>query len=198
MKKTLQQQRYEFTRQAIIKTAREIIATDGAKGLTARKLADAVGYSPANIYKYFENMDEVLDAVRQEGWQQYATMQAEIDLEGLSPLEHLIELGHVLQRFAEQYPQHYLLMHASADAPALSTEDLLADEGHRGLVSLVERIVASGELKLRGYTPTQLALHIWFLSHGIAMLKITLMREDERFKELSEGVLMAFVNSLRA
>ena len=39
--------------------AREIVQRDGLRGLTARNLATAIGYSPGTLYNLFENLDEL-------------------------------------------------------------------------------------------------------------------------------------------
>lgn len=43
----------------IIKAARDIIETKGYEGLTARKIANAIGYAPGTIYNFFASMDEL-------------------------------------------------------------------------------------------------------------------------------------------
>ena len=47
---------YEFA----LGTAREIIETDGQRALTARNVADAIGYSPGTLYNLFENLDDLI------------------------------------------------------------------------------------------------------------------------------------------
>lgn len=39
--------------------ARGIVRRDGLRGLTARNLAAAIGYSPGTLYNLFENLDEL-------------------------------------------------------------------------------------------------------------------------------------------
>ena len=40
--------------------ARQIIETDGHRALTARNVADAIGYSPGTLYNLFENLDDLI------------------------------------------------------------------------------------------------------------------------------------------
>jgi AcrR family transcriptional regulator len=40
--------------------ARGIIEADGARALTARNVADAMGYSPGTLYNLFENLDDLI------------------------------------------------------------------------------------------------------------------------------------------
>ncbi len=41
-------------------TAEEIVETDGFRGLTARNVADAIGYSPGTLYNVFTNLDDLI------------------------------------------------------------------------------------------------------------------------------------------
>ena len=43
-----------------LKNAREIVDTDGHRALTARNVADAMGYSPGTLYNLFENLDDLI------------------------------------------------------------------------------------------------------------------------------------------
>lgn len=47
---------YDLAMQA----ARGIVEKDGFRGLTARNVADAIGYSPGTLYNLFENLDEMI------------------------------------------------------------------------------------------------------------------------------------------
>jgi AcrR family transcriptional regulator len=43
-----------------LRAAREIIEVDGPRALTARNVADAIGYSPGTLYNLFENLDDLI------------------------------------------------------------------------------------------------------------------------------------------
>jgi AcrR family transcriptional regulator len=43
----------------ILRVAAAIVAADGAAALTARRLADRIGYAPGTIYNLFSSMDEL-------------------------------------------------------------------------------------------------------------------------------------------
>ena len=53
------QSRAKATVDAIIEAATELIAKDGAKALTTRKIADRAGISVGSLYEYFENKDVI-------------------------------------------------------------------------------------------------------------------------------------------
>ncbi|NQV22214.1 MAG: TetR/AcrR family transcriptional regulator [Rhodospirillales bacterium] len=43
-----------------LNAARQIVEADGFRALTARNVADAIGYSPGTLYNLFENLDELV------------------------------------------------------------------------------------------------------------------------------------------
>ncbi len=47
---------YEIALQA----ASEVVEADGYRALTARNVADAIGYSPGTLYNIFENLDDMI------------------------------------------------------------------------------------------------------------------------------------------
>jgi AcrR family transcriptional regulator len=61
-------------RQMILITARRLFAQQGYRSTTTRDIARAVGVSDALLYTYFATKQEVLDAILQEGLEQFAQM----------------------------------------------------------------------------------------------------------------------------
>lgn len=49
----------------VVETATELIATDGLKALTTRKIASAIGYSPGSIYNVVEDLDALIAIVNE-------------------------------------------------------------------------------------------------------------------------------------
>ena len=66
----------ENLRPALIEAAARLIATEGASGLTLRRVADAVGTSTMAIYTHFGGMPELRRAVRREGFARLAARAA--------------------------------------------------------------------------------------------------------------------------
>ena len=70
--KTPSERRYEKTRQGILSAARNLLLEGGTDAISMRTLADKVDYSPAALYKYFANKEEIIEALRQEAWRAWA------------------------------------------------------------------------------------------------------------------------------
>lgn len=70
-------------RQATLEEARKIILADGPEALTARRLAEAVGYTPGTIYNLFDSLPDVLWQVNRSHFTRIAALYD--DLPGDSP-----------------------------------------------------------------------------------------------------------------
>ena len=52
-------------RARILSAAETVFAREGADGLSIRRLAENIDYSPAAIYKYFSSKDELVDELKE-------------------------------------------------------------------------------------------------------------------------------------
>ena len=77
----------EELRQATLEAARDIIAQDGPEALTARRLAQAAGYTPGTIYNLFDSLPDVLWQVNRDNFARIAQLFA--DLPGDDPAARL-------------------------------------------------------------------------------------------------------------
>jgi AcrR family transcriptional regulator len=112
------------TRQNILTAAREIAAGEGWQGVTMRKVAELIEYSPPTIYEYFNSKDDILLALRTEGFEQFANylriaMESEAD-----PRERLLKMGDAYWDFAMQNPELYQITHGLNGAPLHCAESV--------------------------------------------------------------------------
>lgn len=76
-----------------IDAAKEILADEGVKKLSVRKVGDRAGYSYATIYNYFKDLNELLSICLADMLEDsYRALIAEKQ-EGLDPLDQLIRYG---------------------------------------------------------------------------------------------------------
>jgi AcrR family transcriptional regulator len=52
-------------RDAIIGAAEEIFAEEGEAGLSMRRIAERIDYSPAALYKYFDSKEALFQEIRE-------------------------------------------------------------------------------------------------------------------------------------
>ena len=53
----------EIRRELILNTAQEIISSEGIDNVSIRKIANKIEYSPAIIYYYFKDKDEIINCL---------------------------------------------------------------------------------------------------------------------------------------
>ena len=68
MTKERQLRKQEEIRNIILEAARDIISREGVKGLSIRKITNAIEYSPAIIYHYFKDKNEIVETLVGEGY----------------------------------------------------------------------------------------------------------------------------------
>ena len=172
----------------------------GLNGLSIRALAQATDYSPAAVYKYFESKEQILAAIRDEGWGLAGAMLATAAslAQQAPPPQRLVASGLAFLKFAATYPEHYQLMFNTPDLPSSGPSEMGGDANFKGLVDTVAEGVSGGYFQLpEGYTPLLMAFHLWISSHGMAMLKQNLMRADSSaFDALCEDLIKLFVQSI--
>jgi AcrR family transcriptional regulator len=175
--------------------AREILVTEGMAGLSMRGLAGHIDYTPSAIYKYFKSKEDILQAIRQEGFALSARMNAEAASRPLPAPEKLLVAGRAYLRFAETYPQHYLLMFNSPELPPGGLEAVVNDPSFNGVPQIVREGVEQGYFRLPpGYTPEMMAFQCWITVHGMAMLKLGIMHgAREEFGALCDQLLEAIL-----
>lgn len=100
-------------RDKILDAARELFVQHGYEGVSMRKVAEKIEYSPTTIYLHFADKESLfhelchrdfahLARVFQEGAKQRTT-QAD-------PVQRLLQAGLGYVQFGAQYPNHYKLM----------------------------------------------------------------------------------------
>jgi AcrR family transcriptional regulator len=188
--KTPSERRYEKIRQGILSAARTILQEEGIEAISMRTLADKVDYSPAALYKYFSNKEEIIEALRQEAWALMAAFEPQFP-PGMPMADMFVHSGKNYIKFASQYPEYYLLIMGTTDTGPESMQEFTEMPNFVGLQQFAEAVVGSGEFQLPdGYTPYHLAILSWFVVHGISLLKLTMMSKcQDEFEAASIEVL---------
>ena len=174
------ERRFQRTRQAILDAALEIIREEGPAALNMRALAERSDYSAAGLYEYFGGKDEIIAEVCQQGHERLASHMRTADA-GLPVVDYLYEIGIGYIRFALENPDYFLLMFtAGSPGPAgdLPPEKLLeGDSSFHILLGAIRRGIAEGVFVSRpGFELMEMAYAAWATVHGIAMLRVTILR----------------------
>ncbi len=96
-------------RKQILDTAMKLFLEEGFHNVSLRRIAEKIEYSPATIYLYFKDKDEILYSLHTAGFEELYKRQQET-LTITNTRERLIKHGEVYLRFGLENPEYYNLM----------------------------------------------------------------------------------------
>ena len=96
-------------RRAILAAAQHLFNEQGFEKVSMRNIAEAIEYSPATIYLYFKDKNELLFALQNQAFGQLAqAFESVFIIE--HPMERLVAVGRKYLEFAVEYPELFELM----------------------------------------------------------------------------------------
>src|SRR5499433_2516367 len=104
------------TREKILDAARELFITEGYEGVSMRKVAEKIEYSPTAIYVHFADKQQLFHELCQ---QDYARLAEVFQSSAMSsdPIERLKQIGNTYTEFGVRYPNHYKFMFMTTHPP---------------------------------------------------------------------------------
>jgi AcrR family transcriptional regulator len=163
-------------RDAIVEAAEDIFASEGEQGLSMRRLAERIDYSPAALYKYFDSKEALFQEIREGFFERLLKrMQAVACDARTGPMLCTRCMRAYVETGLEQ-PGHYKLAFTGiADDEAQKGTFGFAAADH-----LREMIVQSvHEGWFRPVDIQLAATSVWAASHGLTMLAITMPDFDD-------------------
>lgn len=125
MSKKRQLQKNEETRRLILDTAKEIINTEGFEKLSVRKIVKKIDYSPAIIYHYFKDKNEIVETLMQMGYRNIVQSLRQIPRNEEDPYSELKDTLAQYIKAALASPREYKAFMIKDDDQALKTTGLL-------------------------------------------------------------------------
>src|SRR5512140_85867 len=97
-------------RERLCEAAERLFAERGPDAVTMRQLAAELGVSPMTPYRYFQDKDDILAAVRTNGFTQFAEALERARAGAGSARAKGAAVGEAYTRFAFEHPHTYKLM----------------------------------------------------------------------------------------
>lgn len=97
------------TRDKILDAARELFVTEGYEGVSMRKVADKIEYSPTAIYVHFADKNELFHELCREDFTRLQQVMASTEMPS-DPIERLRQIGRRYVEFGLHFPHHYVFM----------------------------------------------------------------------------------------
>lgn len=158
-------------RNKILEAANRLFVEVGFEKTSLRKIAEAVEYSPATIYLYFKDKDEIFFQLHNRAFTRFFEEFQKAPLVS-NPWERLQFIGKLYLNFAFEQPGYYDLMFIMS-SPINSLENHQKWEGGKKSHDILESTVAAcvEEGYIQG-NPKTLALGFWSMVHGYATFVI--------------------------
>jgi AcrR family transcriptional regulator len=161
----------EGFRNRLIAVAERLFAEQGPAAVNMRQLADALNVSVMTPYRYFEDKDEILTAVRASGFDRFAdaleaAYDAAPDCAGAARA-----VSEAYMRFAFENPAAYKLMF-DLSQPTEDDHPDLARAGARARVIMAAYIQNLLDANLLAGEPEIIAHVFWAAFHGLVVLKL--------------------------
>lgn len=172
---------------ALVEAARALMAEHGPAGFTLAEAAKRVGVTTAAPYRHFADRSDLMSELARRGFDLFAERLAGAWDEGRpDPRAAFRRMGRAYLGFAAAEPGLYAAMFDSARSLRGFAALAIANKAFEGLSHATAAVLAAG-----GGNPREgrrLALEIWALAHGIAMLALA-GHLDARRGDDPDGVL---------
>ena len=172
-----ERERFEV-REKILDATRTLVATHGYDGVTMRKIAEAIEYSPTVIYSHFKDKQALITALFE---QDYAALGKQLQtlMEESDPLMRLRKLAERFTAFALQHPDHYRIIAMTTvpgtKYPRLVTVDerKMSSDPYELLLLTVSEAIRQGCLRAELDDPELVTQTFISGIHGVVSIYIT-------------------------
>lgn len=165
-------------RQDILDAARDILVREGYDGLSMRKVAEKIDYSPTAIYLHFKDRDDLVFSVCEEVM---SGLVRELQSVVRNHADPLVALEKGLRRYVDfglSHPQHYLAAFVIPHDHAHQAGEPFERKGTMGLEAFgfLPRLVGEcvRQKKLNKVDVEMVSRALWAGIHGITSLLIVM------------------------
>ena len=178
-------------REALVALGRREVTQNGWHDLSLRALARRLSVSHTAVYRHYADREALLAALAASAMEDFASALEAAERAGASreaaPLETLAAMNAAYVQFALTRPNEFRLMFSRHAVPASRLPALRAanDRASAPVLRQVTRFLVDSSARSGApamSSATELALQLWALVHGVALLLLE--------SQLEEGALM--------
>ena len=183
LKKSKSSYRHGNLREAILLTSLQVIEEVGVSGLSIREVAKKAGVTHQAPYRHFSDMEALLAAFAQDGFEKLYTHMSESISKEIKPIEKLLKLGTAYFSWAAEHPDHFRLMF-SQNIPEFETSPDLKRAADQILELVLTVVQENQEAKnINNKDTRSIARQLWSAIHGTSLLFI-----DNQFKPFGNNI----------
>ena len=165
------------TRDKILDAARELFVTEGYDGVSMRRVAEKIEYSPTAIYVHFSDKEELF---RELCRQDFARLQEVMQSPEMpaDPVERLREIGRSYIEFGVRFPNHYVFLFMTPHPPHEPDEEdreIMGNpekDAYAFLRWAVQQAIDAGSLREEIRDAELVSQTLWASAHGVISLNI--------------------------
>jgi AcrR family transcriptional regulator len=165
------------TRDKILDAARELFVTEGFEGVSMRRVAEKIEYSPTAIYVHFADKQELFHELCQ---QDYARLSEVFQSSEMSsdPVERLRQIGRTYIQFGVHYPNHYKFMFMTQHPihePDEEDREIMGNpevDAYAFLKWAVQQAIDAGRFREELQDAELISQTLWASVHGVISLNI--------------------------
>ena len=162
----------EELREMAITAAEQIVVEQGYEGLSARKVAAAIGYTVGTLYLVFENLDDLILHINARTLDRLHARMTKSQANSGDASDYLLLLGEIYIRFANDDPHRWAMVFEHR-----FSEDRVVPAWYQEKIVRMFAMVEEGLEPLAKGRPreeiTQAARALWGGVHGICILALT-------------------------
>jgi len=165
------------TRDKILDAARELFVTEGYEGVSMRRVAEKIEYSPTAIYVHFSDKQQLFHELCQ---QDYARLAEVFQSSAMSsdPIERLKQIGNTYTEFGVGYPNHYKFMFMTPhprQEPDEEDREIMGNpevDAYAFLKWAVQEAIDAGRFREELQDAELISQTLWASVHGVIALHI--------------------------
>src|SRR5258706_1255620 len=184
-------------RERLCEAAERLFAERGPDAVTMRQLAAELGVSPMTPYRYFEDKEDILAAVRSNAFNRFAESLEAARAHAGDARAKGRAVGEAYVTFALEHPHSYKLMFDLNQPHVEKYPDLVAAgrRAHNTMTGYVEDALKDGLLVAEA---EQIGLMFWASVHGAVVLELAGMLPPGGARELQKNLDATLARGLRA
>jgi AcrR family transcriptional regulator len=165
------------TRDKIVDAARELFVSEGYEGVSMRRVAEKIEYSPTAIYLHFADKEELF---RELCHRDYARLAEVFQSSVMSsdPIERLKQIGAIYIDFGTHHPNHYKFMFMTPH-PRHEFDDQDREmhgnpekDAYAFLKWAVQQAIDAGRFRADVRDAEAVSQTLWAAVHGVISLEI--------------------------
>jgi AcrR family transcriptional regulator len=167
----------EQTAEAILDAADALlVGSESVDAVSVRAVADAVGLTPAALYRHFPDKETLLFAVCAR---HFDRLTDEVAVPAMAakddPVDKLLALARAYVRFGVEHPEHYriMFMRRQDHEPEQYAAERVLETGLFGVtLPVVQRCIDEGRFRADCGDALMVAWVLWMAVHGITTVAV--------------------------